>query len=316
MPSGRLDKGALGEYPRRCRHGERRTAALFGMLRAAGSILRAVRRVRWAVYKPTSWAACPLVALGGEAVRYARIHRRSLGFVALLCVTLMSDGETPISAPGSAGVTRVMIVDDHPVLRRGLRASLLSFPDFEVVGEAGSGEEAVRLFAQVRPDIILMDLVMPGMGGVSAIRAIRAIAPDAKIMVVSTYEEGDLVQEAFQAGAIGYQLKGIEIDDLVNAIRQAVSGILSLAPAAAQSLVRTTATTTTARKLGDDLTEREREVLTLLARGLPNAAIADRMVVTVATVKFHLRSIRLKLGTKTRTETVAVALQNRLIDLT
>lgn len=206
----------------------------------------------------------------------------------------------------------MLIVDDHPLLRRGLRALLLSFPEFEIVGEASSGEEAVRLFQEVRPDIVLMDLVMPGMGGVAAIRAIRERVPDAKIMVVSTYEEGDLVQEAFRAGAIGYQLKGMEIDDLVSAIRQSVSGIPSLAPAAAQSLVRTTERTW---KLGDDLTDREREALELLARGLSNSAIAARMVVTVATVKFHLRSIRSKLGTKSRTETVAVALQNHLVNL-
>jgi two-component system, NarL family, response regulator LiaR len=253
----------------------------------------------------------------GEVLSYARIQRRSQTFIALLCATLMatqtSGGDARLPPTGSSEVTRVMIVDDHPVVRVGLRTSLLSFPDFEIVGEASSGEEAVRLFAEVRPDIILMDLVMPGMGGIFAIRAILDIAPDAKIMVVSSFEEGDRVQEAFEAGAIGYQLKGVEIEDLVTAIRQTVSGIPSLAPAAVQSLVRNTRK---ARKLGDDLTDRERQVLVLLARGLSNPAIADRMVITVATVKFHLHSIRSKLGTKTRTETVAVALQNHLITIT
>jgi two-component system, NarL family, response regulator LiaR len=206
----------------------------------------------------------------------------------------------------------VLIVDDHPVLRRGLRAVLVSFPEFEIAGEASSGEEAVRLCAAVRPDIILMDLVMPGMGGIEAIRAILALEQEAKILVVSNYEEGEQVQEALEAGAVGYQLKGAEIEDLVTAIRQAVRGISSLAPAAVQALVRNTRQ---ARQLGDDLSDRELEVLTLLAQGLTNRAIADRMVVAVSTVKFHLHSIRTKLGTKTRAETVAVALQHHLITL-
>jgi NarL family two-component system response regulator LiaR len=225
----------------------------------------------------------------------------------------MSDRETLHPTKGSSGVTRVMIVDDHPVLRKGLRASLLFFAEFEIVGEAGSGEEALRLLDQVQPDIILMDLLMPGMGGVAAIRLIREIAPDMKILVLSTYEEGDLVQEALKAGAIGYQLKGMEIEELVTAIRQAVRGVPTLAPAAAQALVRNTAKTP---MLGNDLTDREREVLALLAKGLSNATIADQMVVTVATVKFHLRSIRAKLGTKTRTETVALSLQFHLLSKT
>jgi NarL family two-component system response regulator LiaR len=208
--------------------------------------------------------------------------------------------------------TRVLIVDDHPLLLRGLRAALLSFPDFEIVGEASSGEEAVRRFAAVRPDIVLMDLVMPGMGGIGAIRRILELTPEAKILVVSNYEEGDRVQQAFQAGAVGYQAKGAQIEDLVMAIRQAVRGISSLASSAVQALIQTTRQ---ARQLGDDLSDRELEVLTLLAQGLTNRAIADRMVVAVSTVKFHLHSIRAKLGTTTRTETVAVALQNHLITL-
>ncbi len=208
--------------------------------------------------------------------------------------------------------TRVLIVDDHPLLLRGLRAALLSFPEFEIVGEGSSGEEAVRRFAQVRPDIVLMDLVMPGMGGIAAIRRILELAPEAKILVVSNYEEGDRVQQAFQAGAVGYQAKGAQIEDLITAIRQAVRGISSLASSAVQALVQATRQ---ARQLGDDLTARELEVLTLLAQGLTNPAIAVQMVITVATVKFHLHSIRAKLGTTTRTETVAVALQHRLITL-
>lgn len=292
--------------------GERGTALLLDMSSGEGSLRKEIRAIRKALVALTRWSARATVALVGEVLGYVRVHRRGLALFALLCGSIMTDRDTPIAASGSSRVTRVMIVDDHPLLRRGLRAALMSFPDFDVVGEAGSGEEALRLVEQVRPQLVLMDLLMPGMGGVPAIRAIRQIAPEAKIMVVTTYEGGDLMQEALQAGAIGYQLKGMEIDELVKAIRQVVQGNPSISPAAALWLVQTASKTP---KLGDDLTEREREVLNLLAQGLSNAAIAEKTVVTVATVKFHLRSIRAKLGTKTRTETVAVAINNHLISV-
>jgi NarL family two-component system response regulator LiaR len=172
----------------------------------------------------------------------------------------------------------------------------------EIVGEAGTGEEAIRLLDQVQPDMILMDLLMPGMGGVAAIRAIRTLDPQATIMVLTTDEDGDLVQDALQAGAIGYQRKGVESDELVMAIRQAVRGVrgsANLASAAAHALVRTT---NKAPALGDDLTDRERAVLALLANGLSKAAIAEQMMLTVAMVKRLLRSIRRKLEAKFRKE--------------
>jgi NarL family two-component system response regulator LiaR len=191
----------------------------------------------------------------------------------------------------------VLIVDDHPVLRRGLRASLLFYADLEIVGEANTGEEAIRLLEHVQPDIVLMDLLMPGMGGVAAIRAIRTLDPLVKIIVLTTDEDGDQVQDSLQAGAIGYHRKDMEIDELVMAIRQAVRGMANGAPAAAQEVVRNT---NTAPALGDELTDREREVLALLATGLSTAKIAEQMMITVATVKFHLRSIRRKLDAKFR----------------
>jgi NarL family two-component system response regulator LiaR len=208
----------------------------------------------------------------------------------------------------------VLIVDDHPLLRRGLRDALAFFPEFAIVGEASSGEEAVRLFTQTRPDIVLMDLVLSGgMPGVDAIRTILAIAPDARILVVSNYTDGEQVQEALRAGALGYQLKSAELEQLIKAIRHVASGALTLDPTAARSLAQTTRTGR--GTLGQDLTDRELEVLTLLARGLSNQDIAKQLIITVATVKFHLRSIRSKLGTTTRTETVMVALQHHLIHL-
>jgi two-component system, NarL family, response regulator LiaR len=211
---------------------------------------------------------------------------------------------------GAAHPTRVMLVDDHPIIRTGVGLALRECLDIKVVAEAGSGEAALQLLERVRPDVILMDLEMPGMGGIRAIRAIHDLAPDAKIVVLTFLEDGDKVQQALRAGAIGYQLKNIKVDELISAVLSADSGVVSIAPEAALTLARTTSA---GRKLGDDLTEREREVLVLLTEGLPNPAIARELVVSVATVKFHLRSIRSKLGTKTRTATVAVALQHRLV---
>jgi DNA-binding NarL/FixJ family response regulator len=211
---------------------------------------------------------------------------------------------------GTTRTTRLMIVDDHPIVRRGLKLALLSSPDFEVVGEAATGEDAIELLEQVQPDVVLMDLVMPGMGGVNAIRGIHDVAPEVKVIVFSHCEEGVQVREALQAGAIGYLLKDIEIDNLFAAMREAASGIASLAPAAARSLVRLAKV---APKLGDDLTEREREVLALLVEGRSNESIAVGLVITPATVKFHLRNIRSKLGTTSRTETVVVALRHQLV---
>jgi NarL family two-component system response regulator LiaR len=207
--------------------------------------------------------------------------------------------------------TRVLLVDDHPVVRNGIEASLAEFEDVEVVGKASSGEEALRLVPEVHPDIVMMDLIMPGMGGVAAIRALHAQAPEVHVIVLTSYPEGDLVQEALQSGAIGYLLKDVEVDELAKAIRLAQRGMPILAPAAAQSLVRAVANRPPA--LGHDLTEREREVLALLAEGRSNQQIAEKLVITPATVKFHTRSLRSKLYASSRTETVVVAMRHHLV---
>jgi two-component system, NarL family, response regulator LiaR len=205
---------------------------------------------------------------------------------------------------------RVLIVDDHPVVRRGLALSLLAFDDLEVVNEASSGEEALALTPEVHPNVIVMDLKMPGMGGVAAIRALHEQWPEVHVLVLTSFQEGNLVQDTLQAGAVGYYLKDITIDELAMAIRLTYAGRPTLSAVATQALLQSISTRQ--EKIGQDLTEREREVLTLLVKGLTNPQIAERLVVSEATVKFHLRNIRSKLGASSRTETVALALKYHL----
>jgi NarL family two-component system response regulator LiaR len=206
---------------------------------------------------------------------------------------------------------RVLLVDDHAVVRSGLAGFLLAFDDLKLVGEAASGEEALRLCQQVQPDVVLMDLMMPGMGGAEATRAIRERCPDIKVIVLTSFQEEELVQGALQAGAIGYLLKNVSVDELAEAIRAAVAGRPTLAPEATQALIHAT---TKPPDQEIDLTSREREVLALMVQGLSNPDIAGRLVLSRSTVKFHVSSILLKLGVSGRTEAVALALQHHLVD--
>ncbi|HLV99191.1 MAG TPA: response regulator transcription factor [Ktedonobacterales bacterium] len=209
-----------------------------------------------------------------------------------------------------SGLIQVMIVDDHPVVRNGIRFSLLAFNDIEVVGEAGSGQESIDLCAEVQPDVVLMDLAMPGINGVETTRTLREAFPRLHVLALTSFQEGSLVQEALQAGAIGYLLKDVSIDELARAVRLAAHGQATLAPAAGQALVQNA---TQAPKIGHDLTEREREVLALLVEGLSNQQVAERLVISPATVKFHISSIRSKLGASSRTEVVILAMQHKLV---
>jgi NarL family two-component system response regulator LiaR len=206
---------------------------------------------------------------------------------------------------------RVMIVDDHDMVRRGLRAFLMAQQDLQLVGEASNGKQALLVCDQAQPDVILMDLVMPEMGGADATRQIRARYPEVQIIALTSFEDKELVQDALRAGAISYLLKNVSADELADAIRAAHAGRSTLAPEAAQALIETAARP---KGLGDDLTPREREVLVLIVEGLTNPQIAERLVVSRSTAKAHVSNILSKLGASNRAEAITLTLQHRLLD--
>jgi NarL family two-component system response regulator LiaR len=204
---------------------------------------------------------------------------------------------------------RVMIVDDHAVVRSGLGAFFTVFPDLELIGEAENGDEALVRCGLLKPDVILMDLIMPNTDGVTATRLIKEKYPAVKIIALTSFQEDDLIQGALQAGAIGYLMKNITARELAAAIRSAHAGKMTLSPEAAQVLVQ--------GKLQaqeyDELTEREREVLKLMVDGLNNAEIAERLVVSLSTVKYHISNILSKLGVENRVSAVTTAIQKKLV---
>jgi NarL family two-component system response regulator LiaR len=212
--------------------------------------------------------------------------------------------------PTSSSRIRVLVVDDHAMIRRGLATFLKVFNDLELAGEAASGQEAVQLCAKLQPDVVLMDMVMPDMDGATATRLIRKQSPSVQVLALTSFKEEILVQSALQAGAIGYLLKDLSADELAQAIRAAHAGRATLSPEAAQVLVHAASHPAAP---GVDLTEREREVLALMVEGLNNTQIAARLSVSPSTVKSHVSNILSKLGVASRTEAVTLALRNKLM---
>ena len=207
-------------------------------------------------------------------------------------------------------VIRVMTVDDHEIFRGGIEFMLLAFDDIELVGQAHSGEDALHLCGTVQPDVILMDMMMPGMDGVATTQAVKKQYPHVQIVVLTSFQEGNLVQRAMQAGAIGYLLKGVSIDELAAAIRAAYVGKPTLAAEATQALIHSTASPPTP---GFDLTRRQKEVLSLIVEGSSNVEIAERLVLSTSTVRHHVSEILSKLDAANRAEAAVLAVKHGLV---
>lgn len=208
------------------------------------------------------------------------------------------------------GRIRVVIVDDHELVRGGLETILGLFDDIVLVGEADSGAAAVKLCDKVRPDVVLMDLVLPGgMDGAEATREVLRVCPGTKVLALTSFSDPELIQRVLRAGALGCLLKNVSGKELAAAIRKAHAGTSTLAPEAADALVQAISSPVETHA---DLTQREREVLKLMVDGLTNAEIADQLVVSLSTVKTHVSSIIAKLGASTRTEAAAIAVRAHL----
>jgi two-component system, NarL family, response regulator LiaR len=208
----------------------------------------------------------------------------------------------------------IIIVDDHEVVRNGVRAYLNTLPEFKVVGEGASGEEAIPLVAEFIPDVVLMDLIMPGMDGVQTTREIKKISPRTQVVVLTSYHDDIHIFPALKAGAISYILKDMKMDKLVDAIRRAVSGEVTLHPLVASRVLRSLrGESPDEEPILADLTERELEVLKLIANGLTNNQIAEKLVISENTVKGHVSNILSKLHLADRTQVAVYAWQKGIV---
>lgn len=205
---------------------------------------------------------------------------------------------------------RIVVVDDHPLVRSGLEAMMLMFADLDLVGSADSGTEAVNVCERLQPDVVLMDLVMPGMNGVAATTEICRRCPSTRVLALTSFEDEELMSAALRAGAIGYLLKNILAADLAAAIREAHAGRSVMAPEVIQALVRSVSGPP---KVGHNLTAREREILALVTEGFTNSEIAARLVLSRSTVKTHVSHVIRKLDASTRTEAATVAVRLHLV---
>jgi len=205
---------------------------------------------------------------------------------------------------------RVLVVDDHAMVRTGLATFIEIDDGLDLVGQAADGREAVALCERSQPDVVLMDLVMPEMDGVTATRTIRERWPETQVIALTSFQEKELVRDALQAGAISYLLKNVSMSDLAEAVRAAHVGRSTLAQEAIQALIQATRQEPIP---GGDLTDREREVLGLLVQGLTNPEISERLVISIGTTRSHVSKILSKLEVSNRAEAIAVALRHSLV---
>jgi len=213
-----------------------------------------------------------------------------------------------------SGSITVLLVDDHAIVRSGVRAYLDSQPDLQVIGEAGSGAEAVRLAEELVPDVVLMDLIMPEMAGVEATWRVRRVSPRSQVVVLTSFDEDEQLIPAIKAGALSYLLKDIAPEDLADAIRSAARGEAVLHPRVAARLIREMrGERSSTQNVYAELSEREMEVLRLIAEGLSNAEIAARLVLSEKTIKGHVSNILSKLHLTDRTQAAVLAWREGII---